>query len=71
MPDLAAGDDFAALFGAGFADDLRADFAAGFDLEDFAADFFDEALAMASKHCMSEKAAALHHGCLLQCKRRQ
>jgi len=49
-------------------------FAAGFDLEtdfgeDFAADFFDEALAMASRRCMSETAAALHHGCLLTRKR--
>ncbi|WP_246658150.1 hypothetical protein [Afipia massiliensis] len=49
-------------------------FAAGFDFEtdfgeDFAADFFDEALAMASRRCMSETAAALHHGCPLTCKR--
>jgi hypothetical protein len=68
---------FTAARGAAFATALRADFAAagfafetGLDLEtDFAADFFDEALAMASRRCMSEKAAALHHGCTLRCKR--
>jgi len=48
-------------------------FAAGFDFdfgEDFAADFFDEALAMASRRCMSETAAALHHACTAARKRR-
>ena len=49
-------------------------FEAGLDLEtdfgeDFAADFFDEALAMASRRCMSETAAALHHGCPFARKR--
>ncbi|HAP12975.1 MAG TPA: hypothetical protein DCR50_19345, partial [Afipia sp.] len=49
-------------FGAGL--DLDTDFG-----EDFAAAFFDEALAMASRRCMSETAAALHHGCPFRRKR--
>jgi hypothetical protein len=64
---LLAGFATADFLAAGFA------FAAGFDLalgEDFAADFFDEALAMASRRCMSETAAALHHGCTSTRKRR-
>jgi len=58
--DLAAG--LATAFAAtGFVFEALLDFA---DFgADFAADFFDEALAMASRHCKSETAAALHHGC--------
>jgi hypothetical protein len=64
---LAAG--FAPAFAAtGFVFEALLDFA---DFEaDFAADFFDEALAMASRRCMSETAAALHHGCAAARKRR-
>jgi len=64
---LLAGFAAADFLAAGFA------FAASFDLvfgEDFAADFFDEALAMASRRCMSETAAALHHGRQAARKRR-
>jgi hypothetical protein len=73
LPALIPGTAFAAALRADFATGGFA-FAAGLDLdtdfgEDFAADFFDEALAMASRRCMSETAAALHHGCPLTRKR--
>ncbi|MBV5270680.1 MAG: hypothetical protein JZU55_13260, partial [Afipia sp.] len=64
---LAAG---AAFFATAFATALRADFAAiGFAFEalldladfgaDFATDFFDEALAMASRRCKSENGSGV------------
>jgi hypothetical protein len=58
-------DDFAAV---GFATDGLAfatgfDFATGFLGADFAADVFDEALAMASSHCERGNGSGLHHGC--------
>jgi hypothetical protein len=54
-----AGDDFTA---AGFPPAGPA-FATGFLGADFAADVFDEALAMASSHCERENGSGLHHGC--------